>query len=172
MKTLLRFNHWQVFLLIYGIPGLSWFIPFSMPANPLHRIVALVAYIYLMVWVYGYAFAIGKELERKLPASYSPARWILVSHYVYICIAVIPIGVITWLRMDWARDFISLFVPVMIYFLISAFVVVRYAAKVFASVELGREAKPLEYAGYLFAIWFSFAGIWIVQPKIRSIVHQ
>jgi hypothetical protein len=172
MKTLLKLNHWQVFLLIYGIPLLILFVPFKTLASPSFKIVLAVVYIYFMLMVFSWPFLIGMELVKRLPPSVSVSKKNFLFHFICICIFIFAISITNWLHPEWIIQYTILYVVLICYYFIAAFIVVRFASKVFTSVELSREAKASDYAGYIFAIWFSFMGVWIVQPKIRKIINQ
>jgi hypothetical protein len=172
LKTLLKLNHWQVFLLIYGIPILTLFVPFRTLVNPSFKVVLAVVYIYFMLAVFSWPLAIGMEFFKRLPSSVSISKRNFIFHFVCICIFIFIIAISNWIYPEWIKTYSAIFIVLICYYFISALIVVRFASKVFASVELGRVAKVSEYVGYIFAIWFSFMGIWIVQPKIKNIINQ
>lgn len=45
----------------------------------------------------------------------------------------------------------------------------QFSAKTLKSIELGRRAETVEYIGEFFLFWFSFVGVWIMQPRITII---
>jgi hypothetical protein len=171
MQSLLKLNHWQIFILIYGIPLLTLCIPFKTLASPSFKIVSVGVYIYYMVMMFSWPLSIGIQLSKQLPQELSLSKRNFLLHFVYICFCACIISISNWLHHEWMTQYIILYAFFLCYFLFAAFIVVRFASKVFASVELGREAKVSEYAGYMFAIWFSFMGVWFVQPKIRRLMN-
>lgn len=172
MKSLLKLNHWQVFLLIYGIPLMTLLVPSQTLVSPPFKIVIAVVYVYYLLMIFSWPLLIGLEFYKKVPPSITLSKRNVILHFVCICILAIPLSVTNWLHPEWIRQYTVIYAIIMCYFLVAAFIVVRFASKVFASVELGREAKMSEYAGYIFALWFSFMGVWFVQPKIRTLMNQ
>lgn len=44
-----------------------------------------------------------------------------------------------------------------------------FNAKVYKSIELGYKAEFSDYIGQFFLFWFSFVGVWIMQPTINKV---
>jgi hypothetical protein len=174
MKKLLKLNHWQIFLLIYGIPllMLTLFVLFKVHVSPTIKNISMVVYIYYMLVVFSWPLAIGLEFVKRLPFNVSLSKRNFILHFVIMCIVAFILAISQWIYTEWLTTYVVIFIVLMCYYLVSVFIVVRFASKVFASFELGREAKASEYVGYLFAFWFVFMGVWFVQPKIRKLINQ
>lgn len=47
-----------------------------------------------------------------------------------------------------------------------------YIAKTLKTIELQRAVKFDDYIGEFFLLWFSFIGVWIIQPKVNKMVND
>lgn len=47
-----------------------------------------------------------------------------------------------------------------------------HIAKTIKAVELQRAVKFDDYIGEFFLMWFSFIGVWIIQPKVNKMVDE
>jgi len=172
MKAILKLNHWQIFLLIYGIPLLALLLPSSRTTTFPFNALCAIAYIYVMIAQISYPIIIGKALHKRLPSTITLSNKLIPLFFSCFCVLIVIMSISTWIEPQLLRDYPPVFMLMILLSLIFIFFVARFAAKVIASTELKRAAKPIEYLGYLIGLWLIFMGVWFVQPKIRNLITQ
>jgi hypothetical protein len=163
MKFLLTLKSWQIFLLIWGIPFLTIFIPLE---NMNYLIVGELSTflgIMLFLWIY----SISKYLPEKLDENIFISKKGFQIHLWYL-IAIIFILFSSILFKELLEQYYILFLILVLYYFVAVIVVFKYVSKLLASLELNKLAKVSDYLGYFFMFWFSPVGIWIIQPKVRK----
>ena len=177
MRTLLRLKHWQLFLLTWGLPIAINVIAFSNPVI----LVKLFPFMMLLFasGIFGWVWAIATVLQPMLPDN------VKLNVRLFKVLFTIPI-VYLFVFIFWFAYAIynirsgesgsmgaiaALVIVVHLVSMICIFLGVRFAAKTFRSVELGRVARFSDYAGEFFLIWFSPVGLWVLQPRLNKLTQ-
>lgn len=197
IERFLKAKHWQLFLLIFGIPTIfqlvflsSIFSAFSTNTNPDPEIIFStmkffpVIMILFMAIFFGWFWSVAIGLQKKVPA--------------HITMKVKKFKIFFFIPMVYMLSFIifmtfamngmmnggnepsvgligSMFAIIFPLHLFSMFCILYslyFVAKTFKTVELQREVKFSDFVGEFFMIWLYPIGIWIIQPKINKMMME
>jgi hypothetical protein len=166
MKRILRFKHWQLFLLI--IITSAWTSP-----SPLKEIINSISFVTMTIWLY----AIGFYGQEKLRETNLPTLSLKLFKTNIIIMPILLIIIICLLPEQTGEDVETEFtwqtimlIPVVLYFFFAAFQTTIFACKTLSTIELKREVKFNDYALNLILILFFIVGIWILQPKVTRLI--
>ncbi len=184
MKKLLRLKHWQLFLLLVGIPVILEFVFFGammVLENPAILIFIFPIIMVLFMAVYfGWFYTLGMNLYKKLPASvtmklvrFKIFMFIPVLYILIICIFMVYM----FSRVGTSEQppnmaLFALIIPVHLFSMFCIFYCLYFNAKSLKAVELQRPVTFSDYAGEFFLIWFFPIGIWILQPRINKLFEE
>lgn len=179
MSFLLRLKHWQLFLLVIGIPfvlqiiSLTTIIVAQDPAIFLKVFPVLM--IFFMGTMFGWFYALGTNLHKKLPntvnMNLTRFKIFLFFPVVYMLfIFIILFGVFSNMTSNEGPPLwpMALILPLHFFSMFCIFYCLYFNAKSLKSVELQREVTFNDYAGEFFLLWFFPIGIWILQPRINN----
>ena len=168
MKKILKFKHWQLFILIV-LTG-AWTSP-----SPLKEIINSISILTFMIWIY----AIGIYGQEKLELLNLPT---LKTELFKINIVLFPILlIISFLILpeQTAENTQSEFnirtiiiIPITLYMFFAFFQTLVFACKTISMLELKREVKFSEYLKNLLLTLFLIFGIWVLQPKITKLIAE
>jgi len=168
MKKILKFKHWQLFILIV-LTG-AWTSP-----SPLKEIINSIALITFLIWIY----AIGIYGQKKLESLKLPT---LKTKLFEINIILFPVLLIISFLLspeqtaeNTQAEFNTLtilLIPIALYMFFAFFQTIIFACKTISMLELKREVKFSDYLVNLILILFLFIGIWILQPKITKQIAE
>ena len=187
-EKFLKAKHWQLFLMIIGIPIIMQIVimgtvffhlisgtepdPFFM-----HNYLFLFPFLMILVLgvLFGWLWSVAIGLQNKLPEGikmkvkkfkiffFTPLIYILffLSFFIALNIGFKSITTI-----------MGIIIPLHLFSMFCIFYILYFVAKTFKTVELQREVSFSDFAGEFFMIWFYPIGIWIVQPKINKMVNE
>ena len=168
MKKILKFKHWQLFILIVLTAG--WTSP-----SPLQEIIRFVGLITFLIWTY----AIGIYGQEKLESLKLPT---LNTKLFKINIILFPILLIVSFLLspeqtaeNTQAEFNAqtiLLIPISLYMFFALFQTIVFSCKTFAMIELKREVKFSDYLVNLILMLFFIIGVWILQPKITKLIAE
>lgn len=199
MNPFLKAKHWQIFLLLFGIPffiQMWWmndlfsaipkagddpemmdevFLGTMVDLMPLFLMVGAVILVLQMAWFFSVAFGLRK---------YTPAR-VRLRGLPFVVSFVIPVVYFILIFQFLFQLFNSNFaVPnwfysgamgfvILMHFItmVCLFYLVYYTAKAYKTALLKRKVSREEVVGEFFMILFLFAGVWALQPKINQIIE-
>ena len=166
MKRLLLLKHWQMFALMWG-PGLLT-LPLSPEASLEVFPVSLLLFggVHLAWW-----YAIGAEMERRLPDHLRSSPTLFRVHAVYLMVVIAAIGSLLRFRDVWIHNATlqAVFLLMVLYYFPAFIIVVRFSARALATVEKQAKADAGDYMGNFMLLWMSFIGVWVLQPKLNRI---
>jgi hypothetical protein len=193
MNIFLKAKHWQLFLLIFGIPMLFQFV---MMGTMIARISSQntpdpafmfsyikffpIIMIFFMGTFFGWFWSIAIGLQRKIPAQVKMKvkKFKILFFVPVVYIASMMLMMIIMMNGFMEKEslpnpgfiggFAALIVPLHIFSMFCVFYSLYFVAKTFKTVELQREVSFSDFAGEFFMIWFYPIGIWIIQPKINQ----
>ena len=144
------------------------------PLEYLNGAIILISTVPAAVGMFGWMYAIGIGLQRRLPESLQSPQTTFRIHFAYVFFCIALIGLIMLFREELNRNqsLSAVVVLLILYYFVAAFVVMRFAAKSLASLELQRIAAAADYAGYMMLMWLFPVGVWFIQPKLNRIVDQ
>lgn len=195
MDFFIKGKHWQLFLLLCGVPiafqiifmasvfsAISSGNPEGVIGNtfvwmPVMMVVFMTAFF---VWFY----TLGTRLHARLPQGVNLKinlfRLFLLLPAIYIMVLMAGMfsffnGIINTGPSDPAFNpasiagIMSIVFPLHLLCMFGMFYCLRFNAKALKSVELGRMAKFSDYVGEFFLLWYFPVGLWILQPRINKI---
>ena len=168
MKKILKFKHWNLFILIV-LTG-AWTSP-----SPLKEIINSISILTFMIWIY----AIGIYGQEKLELLNLPT---LKTELFKINIVLFPILlIISFLILpeQTAENTQSEFnirtiiiIPITLYMFFAFFQTLVFACKTISMLELKRKVEFSEYLKNLLLTLFLIFGIWVLQPKITKLIAE
>ncbi len=187
MKFFLQLKHWQLFILLIGIPIILEFftVGFIFSADDMSsgierflRIFPVLMLLYIGV-LFGWLWSVGVFLSKKLPADapmpsglFKGAVIIPTLYIIFICWFVA--------KLMWGDEMSELFIQENLAVILTAhftsmlciFFILYFNAKALKSVELQRPALLGDYIGEFFLFWFFPIGLWFLQPRINKVLEE
>lgn len=143
--------------------------------------------IFIMAIIYGWHWSIAVKLQSKLPNSLkiNITLYKIVFVFYILFILIIPFFLI-WLALLFLsgtldienfdlhiiKSFFSMFQLLEIIIIASSIYLKYIEAKTLKTAELKREVIFGDFAVDIFLIWFSFIGIWFIQPRINNLLSE
>jgi len=200
IEKFLKAKHWQIFLLIVGIPVLIeiimliiLFIDFDFESvNPKPKVMLsflgifpIIMILYLSVY-FGWLWSIAIGLQSKMPENVKMKirKFKILFFIPFIYIITISLfvggGILGFNNGDNISELsgilfglgIGIFVLLHLLSMFCVFYLLYFVSKTIKSVELQREAEFGDYALEFFLMWFYIIGIWIIQPRINKLVER
>ena len=187
MTFFLKLKHWQLFLLLVGIPIALEFLTigfifsaddFSSGLQRFLRAFPILMFLYVAI-LFGWLWSTGVFLAKKLPSDAPMPSGLFKGA---IIIPTLYIMFLCWFvaKLMWGNEMSELFIDENLGLILTAhftsmaciFFVVFFNAKALKSVELQRPALLGDYVGEFFLFWFFPVGIWFLQPRINQLLEQ
>ncbi len=191
MEQLLKAKHWQLFLVIVGIPLIFQVVMMTsmmsgLASGEAHdlalifkwmKIFPLIILLFAGVF-FGWLWALGFEQQRLLPDDlrlntrlFKVFFWIPAIYITLLVYAMIAIfDGISENSTDPDPGLILFIIPVHLFSMFCIFYCIYFAAKTIKTIELGRPVTFGDFAGEFFLIWFYPIGVWIIQPKVNAFI--
>jgi hypothetical protein len=162
MHRILFLKHWHLFLLM--VVPMYW-----ISAEPLRSVINTFGVFVFSGWIYVMGVVGQEKIERKgsgsKPTGLFKLNCILVPLlYVLLVLAFEPIA-----EGDWAE---YIFLPVAVYFCFGVLQMTFFSVKTLTTLEIGRDPKVKDWIFNSILLLFMPVGIWILQPKITSIIGR
>jgi hypothetical protein len=196
ISTILRAKHWQLFVLIFGIPFLIYLYMVYQIFSTLNHIdsadtdpmaifgplkyfmgFSLISMIVYWVWFW----SVGVGLQHKLPDGikrsttlfkaflFLPALYIIaVSIYVLALVGEVY-TLVPGSEPHLNPIVIAVILPFHFLSIICIFYCIYFVAKTIKTVELQRAVKFKDFVAEFFLVWFFPIGVWILQPTINKL---
>ncbi|SNR37781.1 hypothetical protein [Lutibacter flavus] len=196
IEKFLKAKHWQLFLLIFGIPMIfqiilmgSMFSNIGNEKNPdpslmidYFKLFPIIMILFTGIF-FGWFWSIAIGLQSKVPEN------VKMKVRKFKILFFIPIVYILFISISMSVTFsgmmvnngepsrgligslIGIIIPLHIFSMFCIFYSLYFVAKTFKTVELQREVSFSDFAGEFFLLWFYFIGIWIIQPKINKMIE-
>jgi hypothetical protein len=177
MKLFVRIKHWQLFLLLFGIPLVLLFtlpdeIILDNSIKGLRFMVAAVT-VYLAILL-SWIWSLGKNLHQILHYNISSkSRFVMFN--VSVLFIITDIIFIFWAILNYAGSTelpAFLFPALVIGHIIAMFCVFfssAFIAKTLKMVELKRAVTKGEWFGDALLLLAYPLGIWVIQPRVNNI---
>ena len=183
MEIFLKAKHWQIFTLLIGVPyAIQMFLIEKNNYDIMYLIAPVMAVLYIVIY-FGWFWAVGTQLNNKLPANVKlnlkRFKVLLSVPIIYVLGISIYISMIAIGQNESApspflaiNDIISVVFPLHIFAMFCIFYVLWFNAKTIKSIEFQRSVSFGDFAGDFFLLWLFPIGIWIIQPKINKMVEN
>ena len=181
MNWLLKLKHWQLFILLFGIPFILQFVfAFSMALAPdsmmPYAIMPIIMFLFIAIF-FSWFYSLGTALHKRLPES---VKMKLTTFKIFLFIPFIYIMVLCGL-MFWVFNTVVagdrapnlswflLIIPIHLFSMFCIFYCLYFVAKTLKAVELQKPVTFNDYVGEFFLIWFYPVGVWFIQPRVNKL---
>lgn len=185
IKLFLKAKHWQLFILMVGLPFLFQIITIIYVIatdSPLFAFSTFPIFMLLYVSIFfGWFWSIGVGLHKFLP-EYHNLKIKKFKIFFFIPLIYITLLMVSMMYLGIFSEFpppddmigisLVLIVPLHLFSIFCMFYMLYFCSKTIKSIELNREVDFSDYAGEFFLLWFYIIGIWILQPKINKIYFE
>ena len=193
----LRARHWQVFLLILGLPLLAEFIFFglifsegsdlSQPSaafNAFDRAMRFIPWLILisMGGILSWFWSIGHGLQEKIPAELRPKTSFLAISIAFPLLYFFLLFQVFMPDMFSSADpqfflvdnpgWLALIIPMHFFAMFCMFYNMYFAAKTLKLAERQAPVRTGDYIGDFFLLWFFIIGIWFIQPRVNRLAED
>jgi hypothetical protein len=190
MKKFLTAKHWQLFVLLIGLPVICQFILMgvmfsslsglssreTMPdMRPFFTIFPIMMTLVIVVF-FGWFYSLGTNLFKMLPDTvrmsltrFKVFLFIPVIYIVFICVFMFGFAPTMFVLGQSDPRIVLLIIPIHIFSMFCMFYCLYFNAKVLKTVELQKPVTFSDYAGEFFLLWFFPVGVWIIQPRINRL---
>jgi len=183
MTKFLTFKHWQLFVLLMGIPMIFQIISIgsivsSNDPTAEFKFFPIMMILYLGLFL-GWFYSLGTNLHKKLPETVNmnlkkfkiflliPAVYmILLSFYMSSMFSNVSTGIEPNPAI-WGIIF-----PLHLFSMFCLFYCLYFISKELKAVEWQKSVTFSDFAGEFFLIWFFPLGIWIIQPRINKLFEN
>lgn len=188
IEKFLKAKHWQLFILILGIPVLfqvgmmiMMFSNFSVGTEPDPAMMFnYMKFFPIMMLVFagglfGWFWSVAIGLQRKVPEGINmKVKKFKLFFFIPLVYILLFMGffAITITRGDFSPLIFAVIVPLHLFSMFCIFYTLYFVAKTFKTVQLQREVTFSDFGGEFFMIWFYPVGIWIMQPKINKMIAE
>lgn len=180
MTKLLTLKHWQLFVLLMGLPTIFQFVIIGsiiISRNPTIFFIAFpIMMIFFVTFFFGWFYALGTNLHKKLPATVAMN---LTRFKIFLFIPVVYMLLISVFIFGLFSNFSSgvepnpaifaLIVPLHLFSMFCIIYCLYFIAKALKTVEWQKPVTFSDFAGEFFLIWFFPIGIWIIQPRLNKL---
>ncbi len=182
IKLFLRAKHWQLFILMMGVPFLFQIITIVyviVADTPMFTFYTFPIFMLLYVSIFFSWFgSIGVGLHKFLPEQHSlnikkfkNFFFIPLFYFTFLMFSMLSLGIFSDFPPPNGMFGISfaIIIPLHLFSMFYMFYMLYFCSKTIKSIELNTEVGFLDYAGEFFLLWFYIIGIWILQPRINKI---
>lgn len=167
MKYFLVAKHWQIFLLIVGLPIVGDLLLSQISAEvfSIYSILTIISGISFFIWLWSIESLVSRAINNDSKTRTKQFRIIFLAVIIYFTISLVLI------YSDMYFDSIFWFI-LHIICIILVLNIFYQCAKLIKHFELHRDPKFGEVFFYFILVWFFPIGIWILQPKLNKIIYH
>jgi len=198
MKFFLKSKHWQLFIVVVGIPLITQIIagaimiskmvsfafsgsqpdPYVM-FNLMSTIIPVITVVCVIVYFLWF-YSLGLSLHKKLPSSVNMSLNRFLVFISYPLVYLIGFCFFMSRAMKITDDLppsvfstaILLIIPLHLFAMFCMFYCLYFVSKALKSAELQREALLGDYIVDMLLFWFFIVGIWFLQPRINKLFAE
>jgi hypothetical protein len=193
IKLFLKAKHWQLFLLMLGIPLIfqfymmfSMFSDFETESNPnpenmidffgLFPLIMILFTGLFFGWFWSIAIGLKEKIPTEIKMKTKKFKFFFFFPLAYILILMIYMaGLFSGIKtagFELGNWIVAIIFPLHLFSMFCIFYTMYYVAKTIKTAELKRKVGFGEFAGEFFLLWFYFIGIWIIQPKVNKLAEN
>lgn len=190
----LKAKHWQLFLLIFGIPFVfqitlmlltisQLFASINPDPTVMFKFMNFIPFIILIptLALFGWLWSIGMGFQNKIPVNvklkvkrfklffFIPFLYILILISVFSFVLLNAISLNPNPNLGLIALLFAVIFPLHLFSIFCIFYTFYFIAKTIKTVELQRDVVFADFMGEFFMLWFYPVGIWILQPKINKL---
>jgi len=202
IKFFLKAKHWQLFILMFGIPMAYQLFTISQlfgpqkHLNPItdsrvgatevlnDNIIYFDYFPYVMIlftvmffgWFWSIAIGLQKKIPSEIKMKVEKFKILFFIPLIYIISIMLFIGGL--FSGTGTNSFSFIGWPLLIISLLHLFSMfcifhsMYFVAKTIKTAELKRKVVFGDFAGEFFLLWFYFIGVWIIQPKVNKLFRN
>lgn len=191
----LKAKHWQLFLLIFGIPFVFNIIlviniisglaigcePDFTKITDHFKFIPVIAFI-SATFQYGWFWSTGIGLQKAVPNELKMQtgffKLSVIFPYVYMIVFMLVFVLLLKTFMHEPFNPIGLIaamaivVPLHLFAIFCTIYCYYFVARTYKTAELKRKVTFGDYIGEFFLIWFYPIGVWLIQPGINKMANQ
>jgi hypothetical protein len=183
MKLFLTLKHWQLFILLVGVPFIAEILLMGVVIASSDPRIAFYFFPLIMILSVGpftaWFYSLGTNLFKRVPLtvkmSLTRFKVFLFFQVAYILfLTVFMAGLFSNLSPEGKINpaIFSFIFPLHIFAMFCIFYCLYFNAKALKAIELKRPVTFGDYAGEFFLLWFFPIGIWILQPRINRLINS
>lgn len=187
-KVFLKAKHWQIFILVFGIPfGIQivfmarFFSNLDFMIQPnlnfifgYARLIMIISVVVMMItysWFWSMAVGLQYKIPKDIKMNVTRFKVFLIIPIVYLVLFSLYFLSIFTKGVFPNPLLILLILPIHFFVIFCAFYCMHFIAKTIKTVELQREVKFNDFVAEFFLIWFYPIGVWILQPRINKFIE-
>lgn len=192
VNRFLKAKHWQIFLLMIGIPMIFQIILTVFTLADFHNsdsnnkalfqlyahfpIIMMISFSIFFGWFWSMAIGLQKKVPIHVKMKVRKFKVFFWIPFIYINLISVFLF-IGFFGMAQRGIFPNRFISNLVFFIIPMhlfsmfcmFYILYFTAKTIKTVELQRKVNFGDFIGEFFALWFYLIGIWFIQPKVNKL---
>ena len=189
----LKAKHWQLFLIMLGIPILMQFyflyemiriskakqISGSENIFLVYHIFPFIIMVFTIIffgWFWSIAIGLQNSIPDNIKMSVKKFKVLFFIPFFYIILFSVNMsGVLNGLEfMSFTNSswFVAIVLPTHLFSMFCIMYIMYFVAKTIKTSELKRKTSFSDYLGEFFLLWFYFIGIWYIQPKVNRLYQK
>lgn len=190
IDTFLKAKHWQLFIVMLGIPLLfQFYTMFNMfsdldsESNPnpenimntfqMFPIIMILFSLVFFGWFWSIAIGLQKNIPMEVRMKVKKFKIFFFIPLIYIIFLMTYMGgIFSGMGTNGFPNgggFVAIILPLHLFSMFCIFYSMYFIAKTIKTAELQRKVGFGDFAGEFFLLWFYFIGIWIIQPKVNKL---
>jgi hypothetical protein len=183
MKIFLTLKHWQLFILLVGVPFIAEILLIGSviatrdAAIPFYffPVIMILSVVPFSAWFYSLGTNLFKRVPLTVKMSLTRFKIFLFFEVAYILFfTVFMTGLMSNMPLEGNLNpaIFVLILPLHFFAMFCIFYCLYFNAKALKAIELKRPVTFGDYAGEFFLLWFFPIGIWILQPRINKLMNS
>lgn len=175
MHIFLKLKSWQLFLLLFGIPGIPHLLLNSvLPGDNTNFLLLSPFEIILIFLLLSWFWVLGMWLNQFVPEDLRSATNLFKFSIIFPVAITISLQALFILRPSNSSlpDFVLFIIPLYFLFIFCLLYDLNFISKNLVLAEKNDKVKIEEYIGPFFALWFFPIGLWFIQPRVDALFAQ
>ncbi|MFZ4399070.1 MAG: hypothetical protein ACOYO1_03460 [Bacteroidales bacterium] len=187
IKSFLNAKHWQLFLLIFGIPMIFQFVMMTLTISnfasetnsdpsmifdymKFFPIIMILFMGVLFGWIWSVAIGLQNRIPENIKMNVRKFKFFFFTPLIYISFF-LGFFIVIFTMSSFNPALFVIIIPLHLFSVFCMFYCLFFVSKTIKTVEFQREVTFSDFIGEFFMIWFYPIGIWIIQPKINKMVN-
>lgn len=199
ISTILKAKHWQLFILIFGLPFLVYlYMVYQIFSNisqlesgepDLNLVFGSMKYLMgiafismIVYWIWYWSVGVG--LQHKIPAEVKTSPTLFKVFLLFPAIYLVIASLFALTMIGQLSNFgprvqpsinpmiLMLIIPFHFFSIFCVFYCIYHVAKTIKTVELQRKVTFSDFIAEFFLVWFFPIGVWILQPTINKLAEK
>jgi hypothetical protein len=179
MRIFLTMKHWQLFVLLIGIPlvvELTAFGYLIIHGDSFFFFYFFYSLLFVFMGLFfAWFYSLGTNLHKRLPAiapmSLTTFKLFLFIPIGYFICIFLFVFLIPGMLPSLGPLIFLLIVPIHIFSMFCLFYCLNFITKALKTAECQRPTTFGDYAGDFYLLWFYPVGIWFIQPRINKLFN-